>query len=164
MENPIKNNWNILIDNSTTEKALEDVVVQAIFAALETLSVKCKGEISLLFVGDDEMKEINLSYRGKDSTTDCLSFPQLAPHELNLLYSSSNFIILGDIITNIDAAKKQATEYGHTTQRELAFLAVHSLLHLLGYDHEGGKQAENEMFNLQEVILQKMGLARKGSV
>ena len=156
-------NWEVLFENNheeaQTHPVYEQTAKQAILAALEAegMTKACPGEISLLFVGHDEMQTLNKEYRGLDKPTDCLSFPQFTPEEL--AGQVIGFAALGDIVINIDAARAQAMEYGHSIQREISFLAVHSLLHLLGYDHED-KQAENEMFARQEAILTKMGLKR----
>ena len=154
-------NWEILTEN---EAGADDAAVEvAELAVLVTLSVEgvlCDGEISLVFVDSEAMRGINGQFRGKDAPTDCLSFPQLSADELENLRKPEFYAIFGDIIINIDAAQVQAAEFGHSIRREVAFLAAHSMLHLLGYDHEDGEAAEAEMFARQEAILAEMGLAR----
>ena len=69
-------------------------------------------------------------------------------------------IVLGDIVISAERAKEQAAEYGHSFQREISFLTVHSVLHLLGYDHEVSDEAEKEMFSLQDKIMDRLGILR----
>lgn len=101
-------------------------------------------EISLLMTDDEVIREYNNQYRGKDKATDVLSFPM---EEGN---------ILGDIAISYDTAKRQAEENEINIDRETAFLFIHGLLHLLGYDHETSQEDEKEMFELQEKILKKL--------
>lgn len=101
-------------------------------------------EISLLMTNDEVIREYNNQYRGKDKATDVLSFPM---EEEN---------ILGDIAISYDTAKRQAEENEINIDRETAFLFIHGLLHLLGYDHETSQEDEKEMFELQEKILKKL--------
>lgn len=101
-------------------------------------------EISLLMTDDEVIREYNNQYRGKDRPTDVLSFPM---EEEN---------ILGDIAISYDTAKRQAEENEINVDREIAFLFIHGLLHLLGYDHETSEEDEKEMFDLQEKILKKL--------
>lgn len=126
----------------------------------------CQGELSVRFVEDETMKQLNAEYRNKDQTTDVLSFPMLDEEELESLVEEASSaenegqtILLGDIIISIPQAKAQAVEFGHSFDRELGFLLVHGFLHLIGYEHETLSQ-EQEMFALQEKILSEHGLVR----
>lgn len=101
-------------------------------------------EISLLITDDETIRQYNKEYRNKDRATDVLSFPM------------EDEIILGDIAISFDTAKRQAEEAGINADRETAFLFIHGLLHLLGYDHETSYEDEEEMFALQEKILKKL--------
>ncbi len=103
---------------------------------------------SIVFIGDEKMQELNRTYRGIDATTDVLSF---AFEDNNKL--CYNIRQLGEIFVSIPKMQAQAKEYGHSEARELAFLVVHGLLHLLGYDHTKGEAEEKEMFLKQELIL-----------
>jgi len=103
-------------------------------------------ELSVTFVNDEEIRKLNAKFRGKDEPTDVLSFPMGGE-------------LLGDIVINADAAVRQAREYGHSLRRELAFLAAHSMLHLLGFDHKD-KAEEDEMCEKQEEILKTLGIGR----
>ena len=116
-------------------------------------------EISVRFVDDEEIQRLNLSYRNKDTSTDVLSFPmgENGEYDVNL---DTGAKILGDIVISLEHAVKQADMYGHSLQREIGFLTVHSMLHLLGYDHEGCENTEQEMFRRQEEILKSMGITR----
>jgi len=107
--------------------------------------------VSVLITDDEKIHELNRQYRGKDAPTDVLSFP---------LYDDEGYLDeeeLGDIVISLERAKLQAEEYGHSLNREIAFLTAHSMLHLLGYDHENG---ETEMFEKQEEILNILGIKR----
>jgi len=90
-----------------------------------------KAEISISFVSRDEIQQLNLQYREIDTSTDVLSFPFYEPGE----WDDTKPIALGDIIICLEIAEEQARTYGHSLKRELGFLTVHGLLHLLGYDH-----------------------------
>ena len=123
---------------------------------------KLEGEIelSVTFVDNNRIQEINKEYRDKDQPTDVISFAmeELGEGEIPLVGTNLPRM-LGDIIISIDKAKEQATEYGHSYRRELGFLAVHGFLHLLGYDHMT-KEEEEIMFSLQRDILDEFGLQR----
>lgn len=107
------------------------------------------GTFSCTFIDDDKMHELNKTYRNIDKTTDVLSF---AINDGETKKERLDELILGDIFISIPKMKAQAIEYETGEKRELAFLLVHGLLHLLGYDHMN-EDEEKEMFNLQEVIL-----------
>lgn len=104
--------------------------------------------LSIVFVSEDYIKELNKTYRFKDSVTDVISFA----FEDNAENVDFGIRMLGDIFICLDRAKEQANEYGHSLKREITFLCVHGLLHLLGYDHMN-EDDEKIMFELQEVIL-----------
>ena len=110
---------------------------------------------SLIFVSEEEIQKINKEYRGIDRVTDVISFA----FEDNENVSYNDIRILGDIYICIPRMKNQASEYGHSEKRELSFLTVHGLLHLLGYDHQE-KDDEKEMFELQELILNGENIKR----
>lgn len=112
------------------------------------------------FVDDDAIHALNRAFRGKDSATDVLSFPMVEDDEAFDCDEAQDTVVLGDIVISMEHAAVQAEQYGHSLQRELAFLAVHSTLHLLGYDHERSPKEEKDMFARQEAILRGMGLER----
>ena len=120
------------------------------------------GEVSLTVTDDAQMRAINLEHRGIDAATDILSFPMctFSPYEdpdYEINPETGN-LILGDLILSLPRAQAQAKEYGHSIQRELAFLTVHGMLHLLGYDHELGESQEREMFALQDELMMQLRL------
>ena len=116
-------------------------------------------QVSVTFVDNEEIHALNKEYRNVDRPTDVLSFP-LGDENGFDVDNSSNAILLGDIVISVEKAIAQAEEYGHSTEREIAFLTVHSMLHLLGYDHETSEQDEKDMFARQEEILSQLGITR----
>ncbi|MDR1704566.1 MAG: rRNA maturation RNase YbeY [Clostridiales bacterium] len=139
-------NNNILINN-TTDLNLENYYVTIKSAAEKTFETIGPtkpegGEVSFTLVTLDEIQEMNRSYRGLDKPTDVLSFP-------------AEGAVIGDVIICFDQAVIQAREYGNTVKRELAFLAIHGLLHLLGYDHHN-EADERDMRDMQKRIIAKL--------
>lgn len=108
--------------------------------------------LNVIFINDEEMHEMNKNYRGIDRTTDVLSF---ALNDNKRIDTEIN--VLGDIYISIDKMKSQSIEYGHSEKRELSFLTVHGILHLLGYDHME-ESDERVMFGLQKEILEELGI------
>ena len=122
-------------------------------ATLQSERYPYLSEASLALVSDEEIRGLNRQYRQIDSSTDVLSFLMGEPN------FETEAMVLGDIIISFPTASRQAAKYGHSLERELAFLTVHGMLHLLGYDHKD-KQEEGIMFAKQEQILQKTGIVR----
>ena len=125
-------------------------------------------EVSLSFVGEDEIRELNKEYRDTDKVTDVLSFPTVDNPERGVIDLASHasdlnpetwLLNLGDIIICLPRAKQQAKEYGHSLKREVAFLSLHSLLHLLGYDHMN-QSDEEQMTAVQNAVLDKLNIKR----
>ncbi len=110
---------------------------------------------SVIFVSEEEIQKINQEYRGIDKVTDVISFAFLDNEN-----TYDPIKLLGDIYICIPKMVLQATEYGHSEKRELAFLAVHGLLHLLGYDHTKSKEEEKIMFQKQDEILNMANIKR----
>jgi len=106
--------------------------------------------VSVTLVDDGKIRELNRIYRGKDRVTDVLSFP---------LAEGPEDPFLGDIVISAERAREQAREFGHSLRRELAFLAVHGALHVLGRDHQTPDE-ERAMFALQEAVLRGQGIVR----
>lgn len=127
-------------------------------------------ELTLTITGDDGIRSLNREYRGRDESTDVLSFPLLEPTEGMQLaqgqwpgaYPAGIPLLLGDIVINLPQAERAARLYGHSFQREFGFLLVHGFLHLLGFDHDT-PDTEKEMNELSEQILRSTGLTRAGS-
>ena len=117
-------------------------------------------ELSVTFVDNGEIHALNREFRGKDKPTDVLSFPLFEADEGFEVDPAIGAVALGDRVISAERAKEQADEYGHSFAREVCFLAVHSTLHLLGYDHEVSEEDEKYMNETQEYILAKMGLRR----
>lgn len=149
---------------------LYEKVEAVIEKCLDEEQVPYESEMSLTIVGLDEMHEINKAYREIDRPTDVLSFPQIEPLRIgtidwdNLDMSGcmnldTEEVILGDIILCDERAKEQAESYGHSLEREVCFLVLHSVLHLLGYDHMTPED-EKEMVKRQEHVLQCLSITR----
>lgn len=119
-----------------------------------------EAEISISFVDNEQIQAINRDYRDKDKPTDVISFAmqEMEDEELEIVGEGLP-VVLGDIIISIDKAKEQAEEYNHSFERELAFLALHGFLHLLGYDHMNAED-EKKMFQRQDEILGAFGIER----
>ncbi len=133
------------------------VVTKAVKAALEYEAFDQPARISVTFTDNEGIRELNRIYRDKDAATDVLSFPQydFAAGET----PDPDFICpLGDIVLSLERARVQAKEIGHGYKREVAFLTVHSVLHLLGYDHELSPEDEEEMCRRQREIMQTVRL------
>lgn len=119
-------------------------------------------EISVTFVDDETIHQLNKKHRNIDKSTDVLSFPMGEDGDYPVNHDTGAKV-LGDIIISIEHAYDQAEKYGHTLQREIGFLTVHSLLHLLGYDHEDGGLEMVKMREKEEAVLTSIGLKRNGS-
>lgn len=116
-------------------------------------------EISVTFVDNNRIHELNKEYRDKDSATDVLSFPLGENGEYDI-DEDNGCKLLGDIVISMERAMEQAELYGHSLQREVAYLTVHSMLHLLGYDHEAGGLEAVRMREKEEAVLIQLGLPR----
>ncbi len=119
-------------------------------------------EVSVTFVDDDMIHQLNRQYRNIDRATDVLSFP-LGENGVYDINNDTGAKLLGDIVISIPHAVDQADRYGHTLQREIGFLTVHSMLHLLGYDHVNGGMESVRMREKEETVLTKLGLKRNSS-
>ena len=119
-------------------------------------------EISVRFVDDEIIHELNREYRHVDRSTDVLSFPLGENGEYDINHDTGAKV-LGDIVISMQHAVMQADLYGHSLQREIAFLTVHSMLHLLGYDHEAEGLERVRMREKEEAVLTQLGLKRNDS-
>jgi len=128
-------------------------------AVLKNEGFEYPTEISVSFVDNAEIAEINGEYRQKPTETDVLSFPLCEDGEYQP-DEATGLVVLGDIIISIEKAVEQAGKYGHSLQREIAFLTVHSMLHLLGYHHEEGGMQQVRMREREEAVLLQLGLPR----
>ena len=116
-------------------------------------------EVSVSFVDNEQIKQLNNEFRDKNTATDVLSFP-LGENGVYDYNNETGAYMLGDIVISMERAQEQATLYGHPLQREVAFLTVHSMLHLLGYDHENGGLEAMRMREKEEAVLLQLGLPR----
>ncbi|WP_062046312.1 rRNA maturation RNase YbeY [Bacillus sp. JCM 19034] len=155
---------NVTIDlvdetESLNKKQLE-LVQQLIVKTAEVESLKGDIEVSITFVNEEQIQQINAEYRNKNQPTDVISFAlnDQIDGEVNVVGEGMPNM-LGDIIISVPHIKRQAEEYKHTFERELGFLTVHGMLHLLGFDHKTEAE-EKEMFSRQENILMQYGLTR----
>ena len=140
-----------------TTPPLRRLVKAAIGAALDFEDFTADCEVSVTFTDNEKIHALNREYRDVDRPTDVLSFPLYEGDGLGQAFGP---ISLGDIVLSLEKAKSQAEEYGHSFEREVAFLTVHSTLHLLGYDHETSEEEEKDMFARQNAIMDMMGLTR----
>lgn len=146
-----------------TEKVKEkdiELVEKLLQHAAKILEIEDEAELSVTFVTNEAIHEINRTYRQKDAPTDVISFAleEIGEGETPIIAEGMPRV-LGDIIISTDRTIEQAEEYGHSFERELGFLAVHGFLHLLGYDHMD-PQDERVMFGKQDEILNSFGLTR----
>lgn len=115
-------------------------------------------EVDVSLVDDGMIREMNREFRNIDKSTDVLSFPLGENGEYDTNPATGAFM-LGDIVISVETALAQAERYGHSVEREIAFLAVHSMLHLLGYDHVNGGLEQRIMRDKEEAVLDALGLA-----
>ena len=132
------------------------LVRRACKATLKFENFPYPAEISVSFVDDEEIRRMNKEFRNIDSSTDVLSFP-LCENDEYEPSEENGCVALGDIVISIEHAQAQAEEYGHSFEREVAYLTVHSMLHLLGYDHEKNRRDGIIMRDRAEVALSSVG-------
>ncbi len=147
---------NFEIFNETHDEIKElDEIKKVVEFALKYQNITCS-VFNIIIVDEKKIRELNKNYRNKDSVTDVISFAL----EDDDTFIKTDFRVLGDIYICLKRAKDQANEYGHSLLRELSFLTIHGLLHLLGYDHMK-EEDEKVMFELQERILDEYGIKRE---
>lgn len=129
-------------------------------AVLTTEKFNKDAEVSVSFVSNNEIKDLNKIYRNKDSVTDVLSFPLTDEDGSVEINPETGAVLLGDVVISLETAVKQAKNYGHSLEREIGFLTVHSMLHLLGYDHETTALDQQIMREKEESVLDKLGISR----
>lgn len=160
-------NHEIIIDSELEEDTspVQDLLEKVIPAVLAAEGVELPCEVNVLLTGDEGIHAINLEQRGVDRPTDVLSFPmfELEPGEKpgeEDADPATGLIPLGDMVISLERAREQAAEYGHSDEREVAYLAVHSVLHLLGYDHMDEGPMKAQMRAREEAILGTLGITR----
>lgn len=138
-------------DKIEYSETFETLVKNAVEGTLDYEGFDKDCEISITFTDNENIRQLNNEFRNIDRATDVLSFP---------MDDEGDEVVLGDVVISLEKAKEQAEEYGHSLEREISFLCVHSCLHLLGYDHETSEEDEKEMFMKQHEILEKIGQKR----
>ena len=146
--------------DKTTSKSfttsLRALVKRAVNETLKFEEMERIAEVSVTFVNKDEIQILNRDYRNNDKVTDVLSFPTL-DDEAEIVPFDNEAIALGDVIICAEKCLEQAEEYGHSLEREVAYLTIHSVLHLLGYDHMN-EEEEKEMTEKQDEIIKRVRL------
>lgn len=152
----------IAVNNAQTKIQLSEISHQIVNSVLnqvaEVFELSKQTEVSVMFTDDESIRKLNFEYRDKDAATDVLSFALNEGDEPDIVDGPEE-MLLGDIIISLETASRQAEEYGHSMDRELAYLLVHGMLHLLGYDHMT-EEDRTEMRFEEERILSKLGIVR----
>ena len=149
---------------------LRALLKQCVVETLRQEEISFDSEVSILLTDDEQIRVLNCENRGIDRATDVLSFPMLdwcdgkgaLPTDADV-DPETGAVCLGDIVLSVERARQQALEYGHSFERECAYLTVHSTLHLLGYDHTDTETRKTEMRKREERTLGILGLVREGS-
>ena len=143
----------------TVPRGIRMLIRRCCNAVLQAEKFGSDAEVSVSFVDNERIHELNAQYRNVDRETDVLSFPmgENGEYDTNM---DTGAKILGDIVISVPKAMEQAKAYNHSLQREIGFLTVHSMLHLLGYDHENGGLEAMRMREKEEAVLLQLGLPR----
>ena len=156
----------VLITNNQTEVkipvGIRLLIRKCCHAVLVSENIDHDVEVSVSLVNNNEIHRLNYEFRGIDRPTDVLSFP-LGENGVYDIDNETGAYLLGDIVISVEKAIEQADTYNHSLQREIGFLTVHSMLHLLGYDHECGGLEQDRMRSKEEEVLTKIGLKRDSS-
>ena len=149
----------------TVTPAMEQMLMQVLNKAAEVYGLTPQNEVSVVLADDEYIHKLNRQYRNKDVPTDVLSFAmndQCADDdEPDIAEAPKDIeILLGDIVISLETAARQAEEFGHSLERELAYLTIHGMLHLLGYDHEC-EEDKTEMRQEEEYVLAQLGITRE---
>ena len=147
-------------EKETVTYRLKMLIRRAVQEALVYESVEEDCEVSVTFSDNEGIREINRRFRNIDRATDVLSFPLFDEDGMDAHVEELD-CMLGDIVLSLERAREQANEFGHSFAREVAFLTVHSVLHLLGYDHELSEEDDADMRKRQTEIVDRMGLSVK---
>lgn len=154
----------VIFENETEyilDEGLMDMMKSVMIKSLELEDFVLDSEISLTFTTNEDIRLLNSKHRDIDKSTDVLSFPMYEAEELSFMNENKalSLVILGDIVISVDKAKSQSKEYGHSFEREIAFLICHSMFHLLGYDHMT-KEDEILMLAKQNEVLSALDINR----
>ena len=144
------------------------LIRKVIRAALAAEGVDFPCEVDVCVTSNAQIHQVNLETRGVDRPTDVLSFPMFAfapgeppaPEDTDLQDPATGLVPLGDMVISMERVRAQAEEYGHSSQRELAYLTVHSVLHLLGYDHLDEGPMKARMREREEAVMRELGLEK----
>ncbi len=159
----------LIIENEQNKEAvtkeMTDVLQSVCDKVMELEQCDFDAEISVTFVDNDQIREINREHRGIDKATDVLSFPMLEFDENGEAVAEDaecdgDLVMLGDIVISLERAREQSQEFGHSFIREAAFLTAHSMLHLLGYDHVDDEEGERIMREKQNAVLGALNITR----
>ncbi|MFZ5965913.1 MAG: rRNA maturation RNase YbeY [Bacillota bacterium] len=149
----------IMIDNRQNRvqynQEIEALIQKVIEKCLMKEGLNDTVEISISFVDNDEIRKLNKQFRGLDKSTDVLSFPMF-----DRLENIEGIVCLGDIVLSLEKAVEQSLDYGHSFEREIAFLVTHSMFHLFGYDHDTDENTKI-MRQKEEEVLEALGILRK---
>ncbi|MBE6549571.1 MAG: rRNA maturation RNase YbeY [Ruminococcaceae bacterium] len=148
-------------DKEAITYSLKILLRRAVEATLDYEKFENDAQVSMTFTDNEGIKELNFEHRNIDKETDVLSFPLIDFEGGEESPFDDPEMMLGDIVISLERAREQAEEYGHSFERETAFLCVHSMLHLLGYDHVNGGEEEADMRRRQTEILESLGLGVK---
>lgn len=150
----------VIINNKQKEvkipTGLRMIVRRSCNAVLRLEEFKGSAEVSVTFVNNEQIKELNKQYRNKDTATDVLSFPMGKDGKYDV-DPNTGAQILGDVVISMEKAVEQAEKYGHSMQREVGYLTAHSVLHLLGYEHENGGPEKALMREKEDIVMSQMG-------
>lgn len=152
MKRTLKINFAKTFDSDVTDYYFKTVVRRAVSETLKHEGFPYDAEVSVTLSDNEYIKRLNRDYRGKDSATDVLSFPLYEDGRFDIAECISG-AMLGDIVISLERAREQAKELGHGFLREVAFLTIHSMLHLLGYDHERSEEDEEAQCKAQREII-----------
>ncbi len=149
---------NNLQEKVPVDEQLVDLVVKVAGAVLSLACAPGDAEVSLVFVDDEYIHRLNREYRGVDRPTDVLSFALQEGEPMP--DAGEEETLLGDVVISLETARRQSEEYGHSFEREVAFLVAHGVLHLLGYDHQTEEEGRT-MREKEEAVLGRLGLGRQ---
>lgn len=155
----VKNNQNVV----RIPVGIRLLIRRCCQAVLASENFDKDAEVSVSFVSNKEIRSLNNTYRKVDKETDVLSFPLTDSDGHREINAETGTVMLGDVVISLETAVKQAEMYGHSLEREVGFLTVHSMLHLLGYDHETSPLDERIMREKEESVLENLGISRDAS-
>jgi probable rRNA maturation factor len=150
----------VQVDEAYASEVDSELIERAVQAVLRNEEVTGEVGVSILVTNDEELHRLNREFRGVDAPTDVLSFGNDGDDTTTFVYAPNTPRYLGDIAVSYERVIAQADEYGHSVQRELAYLVAHGVLHLLGYDHERGPEDAAEMRQREEAAMTVLGLTR----